>query len=411
MAFIRSLASRLGLTKARREREGLIDPRRFIEDHSVEELGRRAEEFFTNVIAPNPMPHMAKPFTDSLHAPIAVYKLGLLMEGLKLGTAVVVLDFAAGTCWLSRLLAQMGCCTISVDVSETALEIGRKLFEKSPIIGDLVRRPQFLVFDGHRIALEDGSVDRIVCFDAFHHIPNQREIIEEFHRVLRPNGVVGFSEPGSRHSRSAAAQHDMRTYGVLENDIHLSDIAALAKTVGFRRVYHKPVATMDFEVPTRFRKTRLLVQWGKLLLATRWNALFFLEKGAHVLDSRCLQGLGHRIETPWTAYRAVAGEPLQMRFQITNVGSGRWLHESEAGFGVVSLGMHLYDARGALISCDFFRSTFDREILPGEQVLKEVSLTLSKRGDYRLAVDLVAERITWFEHAGSQPAWVQVTVE
>jgi hypothetical protein len=168
---------------------------------------------------------------------------------------------------------------------------------------------------------------------------------------------------------------------------------------------------MDLEVPTRFWKTRLFALWGKLLLATKWNTLFFLEKGAHILDSRCLQGLRHRIETPWTACRVVAGESLPMRFRITNAGSGRWLHESEGGFGVVSLGMHLYDTEGKLISNVFCRSAFDREILPGEQVLKEVSLTLPQKGDYQLDVDLVSENITWFEHAGSTPIRVHVAVE
>jgi hypothetical protein len=61
---------------------------------------------------------------------------------------MTVLDFAAGTCWFSRFLNQLGCQTISCDASQTALEIGKRLFLTFPIIGNLVSEPSFLHFDG-----------------------------------------------------------------------------------------------------------------------------------------------------------------------------------------------------------------------------------------------------------------------
>lgn len=157
---------------------GIIDPKEFIRAQSVSDFCRAAEDFFKTVIAPNSAPHTAKPFTDFTNSPNTLYKLGLLLGGLKMGRSMVVLDFGAGTCWLSRFLNQMGCATISVDPSETALNIGRRLYREFPIIGEYVRSPQFLLFDGHRINLEDSSVDRIICFDTFHHIQTRKRFSE-----------------------------------------------------------------------------------------------------------------------------------------------------------------------------------------------------------------------------------------
>ena len=62
---------------------------------------------------------------------------------------------------------------ISVDVSRHALEIGKKLFDYHPIPAGSISEPVFLPFDGYMIDLESESVDRIVCNDGFHHVPNQ----------------------------------------------------------------------------------------------------------------------------------------------------------------------------------------------------------------------------------------------
>ncbi|UCB45480.1 MAG: hypothetical protein JSV25_14930, partial [Spirochaetota bacterium] len=79
---------------------------------------------------------MSKPFSSTLEMPQLLYRMGLLLAGLRLGKSMVVLDFGAGSCWFSRFLNQLQCITISVDVSETALELGKKLFERLPIIGE-----------------------------------------------------------------------------------------------------------------------------------------------------------------------------------------------------------------------------------------------------------------------------------
>ena len=220
----------------------MIDPKQLMKELTVAELCQTAEEFYRNL--PYPTVQSVQPFDSTTEAPQLLYRMGLLLSGLRLGKSMVVLDFGAGACWFSRHLNQMQCITISVDVSRTALELGKKLFDESPIVGEYLRPPRFLVFDGERLDVADESVERIICFDVFHHVPNQEQILREFYRVLKPGGIAGFAEPGLRHSQSAVAQHAMHTYRVLENDISLHEIWKMADAIGFDDLRVKLVTSL-----------------------------------------------------------------------------------------------------------------------------------------------------------------------
>jgi ubiquinone/menaquinone biosynthesis C-methylase UbiE len=44
------------------------------------------------------------------------------------------------------------------------------------------------------LPLRDGSVDLVFCHQTFHHLVDQERALQEFHRVLRPGGVLLFAE-------------------------------------------------------------------------------------------------------------------------------------------------------------------------------------------------------------------------
>ena len=44
------------------------------------------------------------------------------------------------------------------------------------------------------LPLRDGSVDLIFCHQTFHHVVDQEAALREFHRVLRPSGLLLFAE-------------------------------------------------------------------------------------------------------------------------------------------------------------------------------------------------------------------------
>src|SRR4029077_9140353 len=145
--------------------------------------------------------------------------------------------------WLSRFLTQMGCRVIVMDVAPTALRIARELYARQPVIGDHPA-PVFLEYDGRRIDLPDAGIDRIVCFDAFHHAANPRAVIADFARVLAGGGIAGFVEPGPRHAEAPRSQFESQIYGVVERDVDVHDLWRTAKTVGFSEmrmcVFHAP---------------------------------------------------------------------------------------------------------------------------------------------------------------------------
>ncbi|MFN2240562.1 MAG: methyltransferase domain-containing protein, partial [Thermoanaerobaculia bacterium] len=159
--------------------EPLIDVQELIRNHSIEELNRSAEAYFSTLRSWDF--HLSKPFCSTAEAPALLINFATMLQGLRLAPGLRALDFGAGSGWTSRFLTQLGCEVILLDVSESALRIAEELYARQPVIGDRPE-PRFLVFDGRKIDLPDGCVDRILCFDAFHHAPNPDDVLREFAR-------------------------------------------------------------------------------------------------------------------------------------------------------------------------------------------------------------------------------------
>jgi ubiquinone/menaquinone biosynthesis C-methylase UbiE len=405
----------------------------------VSALCQAAEREYQEIATADPQHLMALPFGNPMVAPIYLYNLGFLLAGLQLGRTMRVLDFGAGTCWLSRHLNEMGCATISLDPSPAALEIGRRLFREYPPVGGCIAEPVFLHFDGHTIELDDESVDRIVCNDAFHHVPNQREILREFARVLNPGGIVGFSEAGRFHSRSEGAQLEMRVHGVLENDIILEDIWAWAQEAGFTDIVVKPafspitdLSYEDYQTIARGKLDLLrhprrvwsvLKRYFGLLTSITDRTDFMLHKGPLVVDSRVsfaalggvpnsvhARDLRHEMRCDQTRYTVTPGEPVQVRVRVKNIGSVRWLHTNLNHFAMVKVGAHLHDGDMTLLDHDFLRAHLEHDVSPGQETTVSFSFVLDRPGRYNVMLDLVSERVAWFAQAGSEPVRLDVLV-
>jgi SAM-dependent methyltransferase len=339
---------------------------------------------------------------------------------------MTVLEFGAGSCWLSRILTQLQCQAIACDVSSTALKIGRELFVRLPPLGNFWQ-PKFLLFDGSRIDLPNQSVDRVICNDAFHHVPNEATVLHEFARILKPGGIAGFSEPGKHHSQKLQSQLEMKNFGVLERDIDLPKLFTTAREAGFTHITHKIAFGMELSLEQHRallaedppagseRSHRRAVLRDEILAQTRASAedksLFFLYKGDPCYDSRQHAGLKHSLTVTPKTFRLRAGESQDFKASLTNTGAARWLISNLGNIGVVRLGTHLYDHDRRLLAFDFSRHNLPAEILAGERTEIGGSLTFDKPGKYIVAFDLVAEGISWFETLGSAPQEVPVTVE
>lgn len=382
----------------------------------TDELNAAAERYFAER---DDRPYqLGKPFSDPQELPQYLFNAGTLFHWLRVGPGDTVAEIGAGACWLSHFLNLLGCRTVSIDVSPTALALGRERFARDPRTRwDL--DPAFLAYDGHALPLGDGACDRIVLHDAFHHLPNAAELLGEMYRVLAPGGIVAMSEPGRFHSQSEAARAEVEATGVLENDVVVEELAALAKSHGFSRVTVVPITLrLPFEVEAEgfldfLSGDRHFEYWRALSHQLLGHHYILAYKGEPLPTTRRPGELRAelRLETPLPTTVA-AGEQVATRMVARNAGDTLWLCTQEGRAGWTRIGAHLegLDEPGSYVH-DWLRADLPRDLAPGESAAAEVRWTAPDRpGRYRITFDLVAEQVTWFAERGSTPLVTEITV-
>jgi SAM-dependent methyltransferase len=394
-----------------------VDVRTLLEQRSLAELNQLAEEYFSRLTTRDY--HLAKPFGAIDETPQLLINFAVVLQGLSLCPGLTVLEFGAGTCWASRYLSQLGCHMIALDVSPTALEIGQELYRRHPLIGNKPA-PRFLQFDGQRIDLPDESVDRIICLDAFHHVPNPAQVLLEIGRVLKNGGIAGFAEPGPEHSLSAQSQYEMRTFGVIENDVKIREIWRDARLAGFTgikvAVFNVPPFHLTLDDFDAFLNDEPLT--ANYLQATREflknQRNFFLYKGPPAAsDSRYRTGLKALIHLNSNSLTATEGEPIEAKATVTNTSTSIWLPRS-AQLGAVMLGVHVYHSDETIYRHSFHWEALTegegRPILPDETVDVEVRMPPLPKGDYILEFDMVSNDVCWFSLNGSPTVRIPLKV-
>ena len=172
----------------------------------------------------------AKPFShkdaDTLsESARLLHDFAIAMMILAPAPGDLILDLGAGGCWCSDLLRRLHRRSIAVDISLDMLKVGRSRStgEQIPaVVGDLQRLP-----------FRDRTFQRAICLNALHHVPDIPVAIREVGRVLTDDGVALFSEPGSGHSLAPASAIATRDFGVLEQDVLVSEFARAATVAGF----------------------------------------------------------------------------------------------------------------------------------------------------------------------------------
>jgi ubiquinone/menaquinone biosynthesis C-methylase UbiE len=394
----------------------MINVKDLLKRFTTEELNQKAEEYFARIDDRTYL--LAKPFANVEECSKILFSFAALLQGLRLARGMAVMEFGAGPAWCSHLLTQMGCQTYAVDVSETALAIGKERHERHPPFGDQPA-PEFLAYDGHRLPFPDASLDRILCFDAFHHVPNPEALLVEMARVLRADGVAGFSEPGPEHSHGLDAQAEMETHGVLENDIVMEDIKTWAERAGFGRLElvalsAEPVrlGLLDYE---RFARGPSALD-APVLDSVRHQAqttrTFFLGKEAEAtLDSRSGRHLVGELDVRMKGGQTyAAGGSIEISVRVKNTSPAVWLPRSVT-VGGVGLGVQTV-VRGA--PTDYFRVSLTPgegvPLRPGDAVSFDARIPCPPPGAHELEFDLVSEHVLWFKRNGSKTCRFRIEV-
>lgn len=100
-----------------------------------------------------------------------------------------MLDCACGTGYGVRILRKIGEATgvIGVDIDDRALAYASERHQ--------VASSSFICSSGDRLPVADRVFDAITSFETIEHVPDDAALIEEFHRVLRADGILIISTP------------------------------------------------------------------------------------------------------------------------------------------------------------------------------------------------------------------------
>jgi SAM-dependent methyltransferase len=382
----------------------------------------------------------APPGRDTVEESVAlIHDFAVALRFLAPTPADRLLDLGAGACWCSDWLERLNLRAVSVDIAHDMLALGRTR----------LRDPRRLVAgDMERLPFASGSFDKAICLNALHHVPDIPAALAEIARVLDADGVAVFSEPGKGHDEKPGSVAAVRDFGVLEQEILVTDFLDACARAGFEDARIVPLAyalpgvalgpadwaAWDRQARRR-RPLRAAAKIGRGLmefLGLGKQGPLFEEAFAATLV-RTLKGAmdDHPIVVARKRPAAAAdarrfsaaitlldapgamrpGAALRLRVRVRNTSQQTWRAAAGTEAGQVRLGVQLLDDGGRLLNRDFRRADLPSALGPGAEAVLDVTCDApAEPGNYALKLDLVAEGVTWFEPHGSDTATTRIRV-
>lgn len=118
---------------------------------------------------------------------------------LPLARGKRVLDAACGEGYGSAMMARVADRVTGIDLDEDTIAHAQQRYAGSPRLD--LRRGSVTQIDA-----DDGSFDLIVSFETIEHLSDQDQMLDEFRRVLAPDGLLVISSPDREAYNAGAAQ-------------------------------------------------------------------------------------------------------------------------------------------------------------------------------------------------------------
>jgi ubiquinone/menaquinone biosynthesis C-methylase UbiE len=125
--------------------------------------------------------------TSSIHA--RGESLALLVELVEPASDWQVLDVGAGAGHTALAFAPHVAHVVATDLTRQMLAKTAELAAERGLTNVETK-----IADAESLPFDDGSFDLVTCRLAFHHFPDSRQAVSEFARVLKPGGVLGFTD-------------------------------------------------------------------------------------------------------------------------------------------------------------------------------------------------------------------------
>lgn len=165
-----------------------------------------------------------------------------------------VLDVGCGSGGPALFLArEIGCTVTGVDINEAGIHAGLTLARDARMHDKIHFRHADV---GQGLPFTDRSFDALVCMDVMCHLPNRRQLFDEWRRVLRPGGrflytdpvvVTGLVSKEEFAIRSSTGHFEFCPPGVNER---------LLADAGFELVMSEDVTDNEVEVSQRWHGAR-----------------------------------------------------------------------------------------------------------------------------------------------------------
>jgi ubiquinone/menaquinone biosynthesis C-methylase UbiE len=102
-----------------------------------------------------------------------------------------VLDYGCGPGSYAKAVAELvgkSGKIYALDINLLAIQTVKKIAEKNRLTNVET------ILSSCKTGLPDDSIDVVLLYDTFHDLTDPDEVLEELHRVLKPNGVLSFSD-------------------------------------------------------------------------------------------------------------------------------------------------------------------------------------------------------------------------